>query len=848
MFKHYFNFVGLPEIGRIQIAEPIGFDAESHKVKQDEGRFGRDVVLGNEENELTIYREHFELMDNFQTLPDGTRFNYASQGFDYVASEITQKGWECKIEYIIQKDGVDFITGIIDGYTATVKQDEIKFQIIQNTKREEIKRREDIYIDAFSDKDLDGNTIPPCTTTNILLKAKPIFQVSEWGDDLAKFFATPIPVSMSPFQIVKQYGIENTLSFLGGTTTTVGDLALVMAVNELSSIHIVVDMTYQTNGMFFLEFDILQLDGDRNPVRLLYNEILGHDDGTNYNYNLDIVLSDNIPKGHFICPRFRIDSGNILITHTNLLMEVVSTGIDSVFKGVRLIDLMKHNVKSVGNVPLHSSIYDFGGEHYDNFAFNGYLLGGITDKPFNNRFKDIIDIPQEICADYQINPDNVEIMPFNNYYTNNEIGAFLEIPDEENTTTFNKRFFLKEYWLGYNKSSSERQTNNQNTIDDVHTDSQWLFPSKKTDGVLKLNINHSRSAYLIEEARKRSTKIEEKTSSLQYDESLFLLDCVVLPPGTRRVLQAVLSFQVNGDGRLQILSDGSFNWTLLGFNVGNTVIVTESSGTNNYLVYAYESSVITLEGIGFTPSGSGQELFKIDYPITNVQYTNRTNEGFTLIQGVLLPEKYSNLNYSIKRNIQRWFSYLATASKFLPGKNIKNTLFRVNGDLVTKKIGETSNVVDKGDIVIDYIADLKILTPNLHKVTVFCDFDTATQLFEDVRDLKGFVRVQLNTNDVIKGYPKELDYEWSTNKLTFLLEEKFVTDYDEITNVGSDIFINGVIYNLDSFSINNNFVSLYDTADILITKIKHFTAIKINGTAYTDVDLFAEDLEALLTL
>jgi len=132
-------------------------------------------------------------------------------------------------------------------------------------------------------------------------------------------------------------------------------------------------------------------------------------------------------------------------------------------------------------------------------------------------------------------------------------------------------------------------------------------------------------------------------------------------------------------------------------------------------------------------------------------------------------------------------------------------------------------------------------------VQVFCDFDKATQLFKDVQDIKGFIRVQLNTNEVIKGYPKELDYEWSTNKLTLDLEEKYETDYLIIAGSGGNAVINGINYIGASFGITNNFVSLYDSQDILISTTQHFTSIELNGVTFTDIDAFTDALTLILT-
>ncbi len=100
MFKHFLNFISLPDIGTIEIGEPIGFDKASYKVKQDDKRFGRDIIIANEDTELTFTRDFFEQMTITQILPDGSIFNNASLGFDYLIDIFNNDGFEGKVEYI----------------------------------------------------------------------------------------------------------------------------------------------------------------------------------------------------------------------------------------------------------------------------------------------------------------------------------------------------------------------------------------------------------------------------------------------------------------------------------------------------------------------------------------------------------------------------------------------------------------------------------------------------------------------------------------------------------------------------------------------------------------------------
>jgi hypothetical protein len=205
--------------------------------------------------------------------------------------------------------------------------------------------------------------------------------------------------------------------------------------------------------------------------------------------------------------------------------------------------------------------------------------------------------------------------------------------------------------------------------------------------------------------------------------------------------------------------------------------------TENWNIVTIANTILTLSKI---PSGSlpaenynGDYLIEFIYFYENVLFTNQTNETYALIEGVANPNDYSNLDYSWSRNIQRWYPYLASATKFKPNDVIKTSSFKINGNLVTRKDGEGANVSDSADINNAGIASLKILNPFNHSVKVYAPFNVVTQLIEDIRDVKGYVSVNLNDGRMIKGYIQNMEYTWITEELDLVLEEKFISDYGD---------------------------------------------------------------------
>jgi hypothetical protein len=885
-FKHYLNFLSLPSVGTIEIAEPIGFDGASYKVKQDDKRFGRDIIIANEDTELTFTRDYFEQIQITQILPNGEIFNYASQGFDYLLDIFQNDGWEGKVEYIIQKDDIAFTTGIFSYYTSIVEFDNIKVKIIQNTNREVLKRLEDTNIDAFNNKSLDDRDITPCETTDILLKAKPVIQIGDWSSVSTVSFNNLLADYFNPQMNLTRYDLQASfVPFLNRINTNFED-----AINNFTYVYAKTDLTNgqvtfkikctlkyrpnnssSTSGRFLLNMYKYTRPYNISTLQIIpvYQKLFSG--SSNQDFLVDQEITVDLPDlnvgdclatwwaDQFISSVPILDMA-VSFASYSMNISYTSTAIDTVVKGIRLIDLIKHNVKSIVDIPVIAPEYDLGGEHYDNFAFNGLLLGQITDKPFYNQFKDLMNIPMETCSDYQINPDSIEILPYEGYYEDIELAVFDELPSYSSNSMFSKQYTLKNADFKYNKSSSERETNAENSIDDVHTETQ-KYITDSVDGSLKVDIKHIRSAFLIEQARQRAFENQE-TTSLQNDDNLFLLKCIPLAPSSQGTLGSILLQQVDEDtDNLKILNNNSegdgidFNWTLLGFGVGSTMFIDLGANSGLYFVVSVTPTLLELNKVGGVPTFSGEEYIKLRWYYTNVLYTNQTNETYSLIEGVANSDNYSNLDYSWGRNIQRWYPYLASATKFKPNDVIKTSSFKINGNLVTRKLNETESVSDSADISNSDIASLKILNPFNHTVKVYAPFNIVTQLIEDIRDLKGYVSVNLNDGRMIKGYVQNMDYTWITEELDLVLEEKFINDFMDIDlTVNEDLTTTTTITNpnyptksdLKSFQINNIFVTLYNSLEDTLYPPTRFVNIKINGVQYTDIIDFSDALTELI--
>jgi hypothetical protein len=895
-FTFYLNFKN-DATGLVEITEPVKFDGASFTVEQDKGRYGRDISYGNEEVSLEFY--------------EGTFDNGLTMGLTELLDCYKNYGFESEVEFILKQNGTTFTVGILDFQMA--KTDLITFfecKVIQENNRAIIKRRNDINVDVFSDKDLDLNPITPLATENILLKAKPVYQASNWVSGVLEAgqglivddgFFVNIPseyVYFNNLQQIKSSGIDNTLGYLDNqirwasvteSPSTRENFGFILAQNEITNINIKMnnidvesylytrkaDLPYIITGFYRVKMEIVwgfdtvsflgkhtifdnQIDTDGLTEGFQY-----------YNYSGDVSIDiPYLPRGAKVwiyCTghnrrtsesstynSFGSLQSQSIIKAFDLTITGTSTGIDSVIKGVRYIDLFKQNIKSISGLTVNAPRFDIAGEFYEQFAFNGKLIRQYNNKPFYVNFKDLTEGLQEVNADFQINDNNVFLGKYDDFYTNNDLGGYLQAPYNEFISNFNERYTINSFDYAY--KTFEENKDEANTVDGIHTKANFLLPNKLVENTKKIEVNHIRDPFAIESARRQGINTKESTS-LDNDDKLFLIDVYPLPSGSMGGFGAKLLMRLN-DGKLEILNntlngEGTpFNWTLLGFNLGSNFEILSGVNVGDYTVFEMTETNIKLTPIGFTPTIEGDHFIKVEYPLNNVNYVNRTNQGFTEIDNLASGDNFSNLRYSIKRNMMHWSSYLKTASKYKPNGIIQNTFFKNNGLLSTKYGAETVPTIEGANINVTDLSDA-ILSPMFYKTKVVASFETVKTLLDNLATQKGFIRI-VDTNDaVVKLHPTKLDYEWVTNLLTIEGEKRNESDYINIDTVGTALLkINEIGYDIIIlknrwFKIDGFFVTLYDLNNVPLINRTRFDKFKVNGVIFTDVVTLSDALNGL---
>ena len=876
-FKHFLVI----DSEEIEILEPINFDSSSFIVEQDKKKYGRDVYKGNEEISLYFGDEIGEPLEIERVLNNGMILRHKNSGLELLLNANNNYGTEAIVFWKLQFGTESILFELDFGTAKTDNLTYIELKVIQNTDQAKIKRREKIKIDAFATKDLDGNDITPITTHKMLLKAKPIEKISEWQNINSAPFYTQggyfEPEFVNPLRNVSKYGIDNTLSWFNtqATGTSADDevrdigKSVYVSENELSKVKVKVNLklrlkyvSLESIGNYPISIRLYVFKSQNTPSEWLskvndpsngyFEQIVTN--GFNQLFEEEINVDiPNVSAGEYIYVFFMYFTspsitGVIENTFYDSSFEITatSTAISSTTNASRYIDLIKQNYKGIGATPVIAPKFDVGGKFYNNMCFNGKMIRQLSD-PFYLELTDTLESLEEFCADSQINEGNNYIGQYTDFYPNIDLGGFLINPDKDFSIEKNERYLINKFTFGYKKYQKDN-TEKDNTLDAIHTDTEWYVPNNKSENEKKVDLPFSRDHFLAEYLRRRVTN---NTTADVDDDTIFIFDVIELAPNSREEFTAVLKFQKSdADNTFKLLANENFSWDLLGFQLGNQIFVNSIP----YNAIEITPSLLTLSYGG--GDASGEEVFTINYPLTGVQYTIRTNEGLTYSENLLNPNVYGNLRYSIKRNIKHWYNYLATAGKFIPTKEISNSYFKANGNAITKFLSDSENIKENESIIISEITDNKILSQNIINTTVTASFERVKELLEKLQTINtdnsigGFIRVQDTNGRVLKGYIKKLENTWKYEELTLELEEKNESDFLNIVFSGGIFTINEVGYSTKTFTesrynIFNEFIQFFDENNINLCNRTKYDKIRLNGIIYNSSDELAIAIDSL---
>ena len=896
--RHFLIFEK-PNLGRIEIAEPRNFRDFNLSVKQAPNRYGRDFVIGGEEISLTFGVGYYEQTDDERVNDYGKILRHLTNGYDLLQRALDEAGSEAVVFYEVQDESDEVLTiGQIDfPKLSTNDYNTIECNVIQDTNKAILERRKDLKANVFSITDTFGNPQTPLQKYKYLLKNVPVVQTSVWDKVDIRFanqitnqyplFRQNLPGDEFPYRYVdflnasSVFQLENSLSVFdmtGGEDQRVnGDLIKFTAINnyenvefKLSNLNLIHTHVWNgaTAGTKATSARFLLWIYDENKVFLdqieLFTSVLEGEERQEFTFPNEITYNlDLIPAGYsfalvlgttFFPPTQSLDPfnlgainnySNIKWTSGKLTVKANRLGVNTVIDAVKYEQFLKKGIKSISGLDADVSL--FNSKFKNQFVFNRQMIQRNPDAVLNFDFDDEANDFTEVNLDYRFLENDVVVSEFPDFYTENEIGVFLELPDSNYQRSFNPRF--QNQILDYKYKVYAKDKDSLNTTSAFHTELQANFPNRAADDALKIEINKVRDPYRILEIQVEAAKT---TTLLELDDEICIYDSVPLAPNFINTVVQVFDYLLDTNTNfLQLKTNESFTWASLGIEIGQTVNIT-GVNAGSYTVRELLGFVIRLQKqVGNPSSASGREVITFSYALNGVLWTNRTNENINFISGLVDNTKTGNIAYSIKNNLLRtsWSNYLATVCRDVLDGTIVVNNFKANGEVKSQITASDPILKENANIPCDELPE-PILDKFMYKVKVPCDLFKAKQIFELMESENGFVRVLSNSGKIIKGYPQQLTANLFNGIMEFVLEGKAEPKFLEVVKTGDIIDFSGLGYpltvdrNFGWYKIYNDMVTLYDADGIPLINPTNYRRIKINGVIYDNLTDFQINLQA----
>lgn len=869
--KFYLNFKS-DSTGRIEISEPVGFDSADFAIIQEDGRLGRDVEFAGGNGKFQFSRlKHANVFDILQRY-------YSLYGFESVIDlEIDYAG----LGNIIIIGNLDFLKANNNTF------DLIECDVILDQDKSRIKKNIEVKTDLFSALDVDGGVISQVVPQNILLKAKPVVQLSSFEQPSQQIAQTGgIGGSTTRYfnfaNAVINSGIDNTLSFIQGFGNK-RDFGYIEALDTLS------DVTLKISNLTVkVKETASSYPFGQGSVSMYYAIGLPNVEPTGY-YNNQVFSFGffgtpenqeyNITNQNFVFPNLTINRGERLyiffeaytdtqntpyiLTTTISSMDVEITGTKtsyaSVNKGVRLIDAIRYNVKSAGNAIVYFPMAEQGGYLYNQFILNGNLLRNITEKPFYLMFKDINEWFPELNLDYEIQADGVIFIgQYQDYYSEIEMGVITQTTYDDFEKNFNDEFAINLFEYKYSNYQSQKENDVANTYDVVHGETQLKLFNKNVSGKADIEVKFIRDPFTLEENRIKAFR-KDDNSATQDDDKIFIVDVYpsnlintsAIPFTETDFLQHYFD---TATGYLTLRNNGSFRFDILGIQVGGGFAITTTPAQLNsgiYTVIEVSTNYIVLQPFGSTNPTTGNNgerytRFTYQVPVSSIAGMNWTNEEFSIIENIANPDNFGNLRFSVRRNIERYNSYLATCNKFHESLPARNVFYKNNPEAFTVLNGVA---LKEGEHI---LPDNPILSPMMATLDFTITFDKFYEFLLKTRSAqRGFIRCFDPFGNVMRLYPKDMRFRATAERegtMTLIGKEKYVSSLLNITDANQGFIRLNNEYTMQflRYEIKNNYFYIKDENGVLLYNKLLFDQITVNNATASNETELSQWLDLLI--
>ena len=885
-FRFYLKFGSLGQDFLYEITEPIGFDEFKLIEKQNTNRYSRDISYALE---LTFYNAWSlnQIANEQVNNPFGNSSTHLDMGLDWIFESNRQFGFENKIEFHLSNNDVFFYVGLLDCANPDTNDfDYFGCKIIQDNNISDYKKHEDTVLNMFSTKNIKNETITPATTVNVLKKGVSVTKSSKIisANNINASIATVDSVYNEAwlyynncYNIIKS-DLPTVLSWLNPVVLVIGDsddnkknnFKIFKATRNIkdftlnfTNFKVVQDFRIPDDGegrctnLFQIRwgFDVNSPIGTIGILNYQLNEDEEYDSGLlNFSHIIEFLP---IGCSVWVFGETRIlqtqDIGigslyvlsNFLFNAYDLEIVAIETNLDIVMPMIRYIDMMRQCSKNINYTQIIAPKFDENGRFYEQFCFNRSLISGNKEKPFNTKFKHILGSVNEVNGDFEIDKDKIFVGQFDDFYENYENAVFQVIPSKEAKSMWNKRFTINIFKYLY--KTFEQNRNSKNTSEAVHTSAEYTIPNEGVENKKEIVCELIRDPYAQQEIINLETG--KPQTSDENDDKVYINDVVLLSGTERGELSALLGGRTVGNN-YQILNReieqeedrAVINWLTTGIQLNQ--IINTTFGFKK--VIGIERTILTLEN---TSGGSGNFFIILVWNYTDVVYKSKTNEGFLEILGVSNPTTYQGLNFSIRRNLKYFESFLKTSCYYVKKGIIRNNYFKNSPKLQTRLSIESALLSENSDLIIENLAE-PILTPKIFKLEVYASYLEYLQYFNSRKLNRGFVRCYWLDSRIIKGYVQDLEYNFRTASLELTIEQKHENKMLNINLINGNLFVNDVIYNLfgnaNWFRMSDIYFQLFDNNNIAICNPYLFTDVKLNNQSFTDKNLLINQLNLLV--
>jgi len=857
-FKHYLIFHSLGNTDLYEIAEPIGFDASNFVQDQESKRYARSVQYGSIDK-LTFVDAFGGVCTEKAINPQGDVSSLLEYGLQWLLYIYNQYGFESKVEYFLEKNGVQFSggmldftdKGITDGYTF------VTTKLIQKNKVANLKRRLDDKFNLFGVVNAKNETITPAPTVDFLLKATPVTEISTFqGNGTAtNSFAQTAPnalgtgissINLGAINANKiiDYGINNTLSFLSPRYATV--LATDVDSNQWQ-------VPNDSNS-----FTFIQAQNDLSNVQIDITNIIGSSYAL---FHSAVFPTTNILTGSGYA-KLLVVVGNDLETEDFTVYELWSrefglTGYDNSSQ-----DLPTDFSLTIPVVERGKRIYIYFATDttatFDNFNNNNSYARVIV--PINNidvkitatetalntvakgvRWIDLLKQSSKFTSDIPINAPLFDVSGthYDNLFFNKrcisgfadnfsttpkiclesveEVNCDYEPDENEIFIAHQSDFYVNEEIGVFNIIPDEDFTIEENDRCQIN---KFKYKYKKfeqdrtTKGTSQAIHTESEWRFLnenvenvkdiqIEQVRDPfaiqsavNLEIKQPTTSTTDDDTLYCVNITALAPSSYNEFGARLLMRI-ADGKLEILNR-------------------DSNGDSNDVVINWTILGISVGQsfqITFGENIGNYTVFAMTTTVltlTPVAFTP-TFEGDAFVR---FKYYYTNVLYTSRTNegfisnpnsmqnaqysIKRNMDYFGEyfgSALLYSKKDIPNAYFKSNGAFTSQLTTEANQVREDATVLYSDLPN-PLTSARILNLTCVAEFEDVLAYLEAYKVNRGFVRCYDGKGRVIKGFVQKLDHLWSENKLKLVLEEKFETQYLILTYADGMLTVNDAQYNL----------------------------------------------------